>query len=122
MTRGDEDDRNQYLQHLALRLSAKPKASATKTAQFSGRLRDEVVASVKQAQQLTLDSVSTWVDVVGKVVTELPHIPFVPTRSEVVDSLGSVFEFTEELLTTQRRFAVDLANLLVAGQLIGDRG
>jgi len=94
--------------------SAKPKASATKPAEFTAALRDEVVASVKQAQQLTLDTVATWVDVVGKVVTEPPHLPFVPARSEVVESMGTVFDFTEELLTTQRKFAVDLANLLVA--------
>jgi len=93
--------------------STKPKASATKTAPLSAAIRDEVIASVKQAQQFTLDSVSTWVDVVGKVAPELPHIPFVPTRTEVVDGLGSVFEFTDELLASQRKFAADLANLLV---------
>jgi len=93
--------------------STKTKTSATKTAPFSATIREEVIASVKQAQQFTLDSISTWVDVVGKVAPELPHIPFVPTRTEVVDSLGSVFEFTDELLASQRKFAAELANLLV---------
>jgi hypothetical protein len=93
--------------------STKPKTSATKTAPISAAIRDEVIASVKQAQQFTLDSVTTWVDVVGKVTPELPHVPFVPTRTEVVESLASVFEFTDELLTAQRKFAADLANLLV---------
>jgi hypothetical protein len=94
--------------------SSKAKQTATKPAEFSAAIRDEVVASVKQAQQFTLDAVTTWVDVVGKVVTDPPMVPFAPARSEVVESLGSVFEFTEELLATQRKFAVDLANLLVA--------
>jgi hypothetical protein len=40
-------------------------------------------------------------------------MPFVPTPAEVLDSLGSVFEFTDELVASQRKFAVDLANLLV---------
>ncbi|MGD0810325.1 MAG: hypothetical protein ABSA91_11535 [Acidimicrobiales bacterium] len=93
--------------------SAKPKTSTTKTAPLSAAIRDEVIASVKQAQQFTLDSVSTWVEVVGKTVPELPHIPFVPTRTEVVDSLGSMFEFTDELFASQRKFAAELANLLV---------
>jgi hypothetical protein len=93
--------------------STKSKTTATKTAPLSAAMRDEVIASVKQAQQFTLDSVSTWVDVVGKVVPELPHVPFVPTPAEVLDSLGSVFEFTDELLASQRKFAADLANLLV---------
>jgi len=94
--------------------SAKPKAATTKPAEFTAALRDEVVASVKQAQQLTLDTMATWVDVMGKVVTEPPHFPFVPARSEVIESVGTVFDFTEELLATQRKFAVDLTNILVA--------
>jgi hypothetical protein len=93
--------------------STKSKPTATKPAEFSAAIRDEVVASVKQAQQFTLDAVGTWVDVVGKVVTDPPANPFAPARAEVLESLGSVFEFTEELLATQRKFAVDLANLLV---------
>jgi hypothetical protein len=93
--------------------STKSKPNASKPAELSAAIRDEVVASVKQAQQFTLDAVSTWVDLVGKVVTDPPVVPFAPARSEIVESVGSVFEFTEELLATQRKFAVDLANLLV---------
>jgi len=94
--------------------TTKPKATnAAKTAEYSAAVRDEIIASVKQAQQFTLDAVTTWADVVGKVVPELPVFPFVPARAEVVEGLGTVFGMAEELLASQRKFAADLVNGLV---------
>ena len=94
--------------------TTKPKATdAAKTAEYSAAVRDQIVASVKQAQQFTLDAVTTWADVIGKVVPELPGLPFVPARPEVVEGLGTVFGMAEQLLASQRKFASDLASLLV---------
>jgi hypothetical protein len=93
--------------------SPRPKANATNAADFSAAMRDEVIASVKQAQQLTIDAVTTWVDVFGKLVPELPALPFVPARSDVVEGLGMVFEMAEELMASERRFASELVNVLV---------
>lgn len=93
--------------------SAKAKAGAAKAAELSTAIREEIVASVKQAQQFTLDAVSTWVDVVGKVVPEMPTAPYMPARSEVVANLSTMFDAAEELLAAQRKFASDLVNVLV---------
>ena len=94
--------------------STKPKATdAAKTAEYSAAVRDEIIASVKQAQQFTLDAVTTWADVIGKVVPELPALPFVPARAELVEGFGTVFGMTEEWLASQRKFAADLVNVLV---------
>jgi hypothetical protein len=80
---------------------------------MSAAIREEMLASVKQAQQLTLDAVTTWVDVVGKVVPQLPTLPFVPARADVVEGLGTVLEVAEELMVSHRKFASDLLSLLV---------
>jgi hypothetical protein len=94
--------------------STRPKAgSATKTAEFSAAVRDEIIASVKQAQKFTLDAVTTWADVVGKVVPELEVPPYVPERSAVLESLGTAYEMAEELWASQRKFAIDLVSALV---------
>jgi hypothetical protein len=89
--------------------SAKPKAPTTKLATA---MRDEMIASVRQAQQFTLDAVSTWADVVAKMYPELPATPVV-ARSDVLEGLGATFGVAEELLAMQRKFATDLANVLV---------
>jgi len=93
--------------------SARPRANGSKAAEFSEAIRDEVIASVKQAQQFTLDAVTTWADVFSKAVPELPVLPFVPARGEVDEGLGTVFGMAEELLASQRKFAADLVNVLV---------
>lgn len=93
--------------------STKAKAGTVKAAELSAAIREEVIASVKQAQQFTLDVVSTWVDVVGKVVPELPTAPYVPPRADVVANLTTMFDAAEELLASQRKFAADLVNVLV---------
>ena len=90
--------------------SAKTKATAGKLATA---VRDEMIASVKQAQQFTLDAVTTWVDVVGKIYPELPAAPFAPSRADVLEGLGTTFGIAEELLSMQRKFVTDLTNLLV---------
>jgi hypothetical protein len=94
--------------------STRPKAgSATKTAEFSAAVRDEIVASVKQAQKFTLDAVTTWADVVGKVVPELEVPAYVPERASVLESLGMAFGMAEELWASQRKFATDLVSAVV---------
>ena len=95
--------------------TTKPQATdaGAKTAEYSAAVRDQIIASVKQAQQFTLDAVSTWADVVGKVVPELPALPLVPARAEVVEGFGAVFGMAEGLLGSQRKFAADFFNVLV---------
>jgi hypothetical protein len=80
---------------------------------LSAAVRDEVIASLSHAQSFTLDVVTTWVDVMGKAVPRFPGLPFAPARSDVVEGLGAVFEVAEELLASQRKFASDLASVLV---------
>ena len=94
-------------------ITPKAKPHVPKTFELSSAIREDVVASMKQAQQFTLDAVSTWVDVMSKVAPELPTVPFLPARSEVVEGVGSFFELVEELLESQRKFAVDLVGVLV---------
>ncbi len=79
---------------------------------LSAAVLDELIASASQAQSFTLDVLTTWVDVIGKVVPRFPGFPFVPARSDVVEGLGAVFEVAEELLASQRKFASDLVSVL----------
>jgi hypothetical protein len=94
--------------------NTKPKAAdAAKTAEYAAAVRDQMIDSMKQAQQFTLDAVTTWADVINKFALELPALPFVPARDELVEGFGAVFGMTEELLASQRKFASNLVNVLV---------
>jgi len=47
------------------------------------------------------------------VAPEMPTVPFLPARSDVVEGVGTFFEMAEELLESQRKFAIDLVGALV---------
>lgn len=87
--------------------------SSTATKPVTTALGRDVIACMKGARKLTLEAVTTWVDVVGRFVPELPMAPYVPGRAEVVAGLGTMFDTAEELLASQRKFASDLVKILV---------
>jgi hypothetical protein len=93
--------------------STKAKTNGTKAADLSAALREEVITSVKQTQQFTLDALTTWVDAVGKLVPKPVVLPFAPPRSEVAEGVASAFEVAEELLALQRKFASEVVDLLL---------
>ena len=71
-----------------------------------------VLAPVKEAHRFALEAVATWADVMGDVVPKFPAASFAPTRADVVERLGLMFEMAEELLASQRKFVSDLVNAL----------
>jgi hypothetical protein len=96
--------------------SAKTTPTAKKAPEFAEMVRDQVISSVKQTQQLTLDAVETWAGVVGKVIPQLPQLPvspFLPASSDLSETIGTGFDLAQELLATQRKFAESLLSALV---------
>ena len=87
---------------------------ATKTADPTAVFTDAVIAGVKQSQEVAFSGISLWLDFAGKAFTlpELDAVPFVdqlPSPKAVVESS---FGFAEELLVTQKDFALKLADAM----------
>jgi hypothetical protein len=94
---------------------------APKTADPSTVFTDAVIAGVKQSQELAFSGISMWIDFAGKVFTmpEMDSMPFADALP-LADSLPSpktlvesTFGFAEELLGTQKDFAVKVVELVV---------
>jgi hypothetical protein len=84
-------------------------ASASATAlQQAESAREQILSTIRQSKQFALEAASSWVDVVGKTVPNLPAIPGVPTQSDVRKAFAVGFGFVEELLALQREFAEEL--------------
>jgi hypothetical protein len=84
----------------------------TKAADPTTVLTDAVIAGVKQSQELAFSGISLWIDFAGKAFTlpELENLPFVdqlPSPKAVVESS---FGFAEELLSTQKDFAIKVVD------------
>ena len=83
-----------------------------KTVDPTAVFTDAVIAGVKQTQELAFSGISLWIDFAGKTFSmpELEALPFVdqlPSPKAVVESS---FGFAEELLNTQKDFAIKVVD------------
>ena len=84
----------------------------TKTADATNAFTDAVVSSVKQGQELAFSGISAWADLAGKAFSlpktdALPFADSLPNPRELVEA---TFGFYEELLATQKEFAIKVAD------------
>ena len=84
----------------------------TKTADPTTVFTDAVIAGVKQGQEVAFSGISLWMDLAGKAFTmpELDAIPFVDQLPNPKTLVESSFGFAEELLTTQKDFALKVVD------------
>ncbi len=87
---------------------------ATKTADPSTVFTDAVIAGVKQGQELAFSGIGIWIDFAGKAFTmpELDALPFVESLPSPTAVVESSFGFAEELLGTQKDFAMKVVEAM----------
>jgi len=85
---------------------------ATKTTDPTTVFTDAVIAGVKQGQEVAFSGISLWIDIAGKAFTlpELDSLPFVDQLPSPKDVVESSFGFAEELLGTQKDFAIKVVD------------
>ena len=84
----------------------------SKTADPTAVFTDAVIAGVKQSQEVAFSGISLWIDFAGKAFTlpELDSLPFVDQLPSPKDVVESSFGFAEELLGTQKDFAIKVVD------------
>ena len=87
---------------------------ASKTADPTTVFTDAVIAGVKQGQEVAFSGISLWIDFAGKAFTlpELETLPFVDQLPDPKAVLESGFGFAEELLGTQKDFALKVVDAM----------
>ena len=87
---------------------------ATKTTDPTAVFTDAVIAGVKQGQEVAFSGISLWMDFAGKAFTlpELEAVPFVDQLSNPKTVVESSFGFAEELLGTQKDFALKVVDAM----------
>jgi len=73
-------------------------------------LQDEVLNTIRKSQTAVIDATQAWTSKVQSVTPALPELnmPFsdkIPTPRELIES---AYDFAEQLLASQRKFAVDM--------------
>ena len=98
-------------------------ATATKTTPtteipaLAQKIREQLVSTVRQGQQLSVDAAQTWVKAVSVLpIPDLPAIPGVPALPGVEAATKFTFDLAADLLTAHREFALQLAGVFVPEQ------
>ena len=95
-------------------------ATATKTTTttempaLAQKIREQLVSTVRQGQQLSVDAAQTWVKAVSVLpVPDLPAVPGIPSMPGLEAATTFTFDVAADLLTAQREFALQLARVFV---------
>ena len=73
-------------------------------------LQDEILNTVRKSQEAVIDAIRTWSETIQSITPKLPAVPVpgadkLPKPEEVV---ASAYDFAEQLLASQRKFAEDV--------------
>lgn len=89
-------------------------APKTEIPDLAQNIREQLLSTVQQGQQLSVDAAQTWVKAVSALpVPDLPKVPGVPAIPGVETATRYTFDVATDLLSAQRDFALQLANVLV---------
>ena len=81
--------------------------------ELAQKIREQLVSTVQQGQQMSIDAAQTWVKAVSVLpVPDLPMVPGVPAMPGVEAATKYTFDVATDLLNAQRDFALQMANVL----------
>jgi hypothetical protein len=72
-------------------------------------LQGEILKTVRKGQEVVVDAIQAWADAVQAIKPPLPdlNIPFTDKLPHPADVVAGAYEFAEQLLAAQRKFAED---------------
>jgi len=79
------------------------------------KIREQLVSTIRQGQQLSVDGAQTWAKAVSALpAVELPVVPGVPALPGLEAAAKFTFDLASDLLTAQRDFTLGLAKAFTA--------
>ena len=95
------------------------KTTTTEMPDLAQKIREQLVSTVRQGQQLSVDAAQTWVKAVSVLpVPDLSVVPGIPALPGVEAATKYTFDVAADLLTAQREFALQLASVFVPKQSV----
>jgi len=70
-------------------------------------LQDQFLATVRKSQEIALEAIKTMVDTIQNITPKVPSVdlPFADKLPKPQEVVASGYDFAEQLLTSQRKFA-----------------
>jgi hypothetical protein len=85
------------------------------------QVQDDILKTVQMSQAAVLDAIKAWADAVQSITQQYPagNLPFADKLPRPEEFVASAYNFAEQLLASQRKFAEDALKAtapLVPGQ------
>ena len=73
-------------------------------------LQNEVLNTVRKSQETVIDALKTWVETVQSITPKVPAVdmPFADKLPKPEEVVASAYDFAEQLLAGQRKFAEEV--------------
>ena len=73
-------------------------------------LQNDVLNTVRKSQESVIDAIKTWVETVQSITPKVPavDVPFAGKLPKPEEIVASAYDFAEQLLAGQRRFAEEV--------------
>ena len=73
-------------------------------------LQNEVLNTVRKSQESVIDAIKTWVETVQSISPKVPamDMPFADKLPKPEEVVASAYDFAEQLLAGQRKFAEEV--------------
>jgi len=82
----------------------------TDTANMTQELQGQVLDAIRTSQEMVVDAIKAWADSVQALTPSLPasSVPFAGQLPKPGDLVANAYDFAEQLLAAQRKFAEDV--------------
>jgi hypothetical protein len=73
-------------------------------------LQEEFLSTIRQSQDTVLDAIKTWADAVQPFAPQAPsvQVPLAGKLPKPEEVVATAYDFAQQLLTSQRRFAEEV--------------
>ena len=80
------------------------------TSTTTQELQGEVLKTVRKGQEFVVDAIQAWADAIQAIKPPLPdvNVPFADKLPQPGDIVAGTYDFIEQLLAAQRKFAEDV--------------
>jgi hypothetical protein len=74
------------------------------------QIQEEFMSAIRKSQDVVLEAIKTWVESVQTVTSKVPSVqlPFADQLPKPGDVVSSTYDFAEQVLANQRKFAEEI--------------
>ena len=82
----------------------------TDTKNINQELQGQVLDTIRKSQETVVEAIRSWADTIHALTPSLPvpNVPFTDKLPKASDLVANAYDFAEQLLATQRKFAEDV--------------